>query len=174
MFGMFKKKAEPKPVAPFPPVPKWRPEIPQPIDQIVDRVSYYTDRKQDFAVFRHGTCVFLPAGLSQDRAVATAKEILAKIYNFHPDMTPTPMDDGNMVVQYREPAVNVLLNEVARRHWAEIDKNHLDALATSEVLMTPQGANKFDDFGKKALFARCFMFMDAQSPDVIRVVRSAA
>jgi hypothetical protein len=35
------------------------------------------------------------------------------------------------------------------RHWAEIDQNHQDALATSEVLITPQGPNNFDEFGEK-------------------------
>jgi hypothetical protein len=45
-------------------------------------------------------------------------------------------------------------------------------LATSGVLMTPLGANTFDEFGIKALFGRCFMFMDAQNPVVVRVVRA--
>ncbi|AGH86296.1 hypothetical protein F504_3784 (plasmid) [Ralstonia pseudosolanacearum FQY_4] len=38
--------------------------------------------------------------------------------------------------------------------------------------MTPQGSNIFDAFGKKALFGRCFMFMDAQAPVVVRIVRN--
>ena len=53
-----------------------------------------------------------------------------------------------------------------RRPWK-------DALATSEVLITPLGPSKFDDFGKKALFGRCFMFMDAQDPKVVKIVRKA-
>ncbi len=48
---------------------------------------------------------------------------------------------------------------------------YLDALATDEVLITAQGQNKFDDFGKKALFGCCYMFMDAQVPVVVRIVR---
>ncbi len=40
--------------------------------------------------------------------------------------------------------------------------------------LQPLGPNKFDEFGKKALFGRCFMFMDAQEPKVVRVVRAAA
>lgn len=38
-------------------------------------------------------------------------------------------------------------------------------------LLHPQGNNVFDDFGKKALFGRCFMFMDAQQPEIIRIVQ---
>jgi hypothetical protein len=39
--------------------------------------------------------------------------------------------------------------------------------------MTPLGSNVFDEFGKKALFGRCFMFMDAQEPRVVRIARKA-
>jgi hypothetical protein len=83
------------------------------------------------------------------------------------------MDDGNIAIQYNHPAINVILSDFAQEHWAEIERNHQDALAKSEVLITPLRPNKFDDFGKKALFGRCFMFMDAQIPEVIRVVRAA-
>ena len=88
-------------------------------------------------------------------------------------MNPSTMDDGNIAIQYNHPAINVVLRDFAELHWVEIDRNHQGALATSEVLITPQGPNKFDDFGKKALFGRCFMFMDAQAPEVIRIVRAA-
>lgn len=67
----------------------------------------------------------------------------------------------------------MVLKDVVEEHWAAIDRHHQDALATSEVLITPLGSNTFDDFGKKALFGQCFMFMDAQAPEVIRIVRAA-
>jgi len=60
-----------------------------------------------------------------------------------------------------------------RDHWDVIDQNHQGALATDEVLITPLGPNRFDDFGKKALFGRCFMFMDALDPKVVQVHRKA-
>ena len=63
---------------------------------------------------------------------------------------------------------------VVIRNWAELARNHQRALATSEVILTPAGPNVFDDFGKTALFGRCFMFMDAQAPSVVRVVRKVA
>jgi hypothetical protein len=56
----------------------------------------------------------------------------------------------------------------------EIDNRHLDALAAHEVLITPLGQNKFDAFGKSALFGRCYMFMDAQDPMVASIERCAA
>ena len=171
MVWPFKKKV---PSGEFPPVPKWRPEIRQPIDRIIERVANYTERKQDFVVFTYGTCAFVPNGLSEPQAITAATEILARIFNYHPDMTPTPMDDGNLVVQYKHPALNVVLTEFAQEHWSEIDRHHLDALATSEVLITPLGPNKFDDIGKRALFGRCFMFMDAKSPKATHVVRATA
>src|SRR4051812_20113406 len=168
MFEFFKKKPK------FPPVPEWKPSICQPIDRIVERMLHYTDGKRDIAVFQNGTCVVLPAGLDDAQAEAFSRECLSKIFNYHPDMNPMTMKDGNILVQYNHPAVNVVLSDIVKEHWSEIDSNHQKALATSEVLMTPLGQNVFDEFGKKALFGRCFMFMDAQRPVVTKIVRHAA
>jgi hypothetical protein len=140
---------------------------------VINRLSYYLDGRRDFAVFEHGTCAILADGLSNEEAESSARDTLAKIFNFHADMNPRPMDDGNILIQYNHPAVNVVLDDVCMAHWSEIDQNHQRALATSEVLITPLGSNVFDDFGKKALFGRCFMFMDAQDPKVVRIVRKA-
>jgi len=144
------------------------------LEQIIDRLQHYTDGKRDFAVFQNGTCVILPDALSERDAIAAATDVLMKVFYFHPDMNPRNMDDGNIVVQYNHPAINVVLSEIVDNHWAEIDRNHQHALATHEVLITPSGQNVFDDFGKKALFGRCFMFMDAQEPVVVRIVRKKA
>lgn len=169
IFDKFKKKKEPS--KRFPPVPDWKPEYPQPIRSIVERIKYYTGDKKDFAVFKYGTCAILNDGLSDEDCHKFAKEVLSQIYNYHPDMNPLNMDDGNILVRYNHPAVNVVLESHVSQHWESIDKNHQRALATDEVLITPLGNNVFDDFGKKALFGRCFMFMDAQKPEVVEIVR---
>jgi hypothetical protein len=83
------------------------------------------------------------------------------------------MKDGNILVQYNHDVANLVLFDIIEQHWTEIEKQHQRALATYEVLITPLGHNVFDDFGKKALFARCYMFMDAQSPKVVRIERHA-
>jgi hypothetical protein len=158
----------------FPPVPRWRPAFQQPIEEVVDRVRYYTNQKRDFAVFKNGTCAILEPGLTLPQAESAALETLSKIFRFHPDMQPLAMDDGNVLVRYNQPACNVVLEHVARAHWAEIDSRHLDALTADEVLITPAGPNKFDEFGKKALFGRCFMFMDALAPSILRIERASA
>jgi hypothetical protein len=114
VFDFLKKE---QPPMQLPPVPDWKPTIRQPLDKIVERLSYYTDSKRDFAVFEHGTCVVLPYGLSEEQAITTAKVVLSKILHYHPDMNPTNMDDGNVLVQYNHPAVNIVLNEVVAEHW---------------------------------------------------------
>ena len=103
-----------------------------------------------------------------------ALKILHQVFHYHPDMQPKPMNDGNILITYNHPVANVVLCDVVEQHWSEIQANYLNALATSEVLMTPLGPNQFDDFGKKALFGRCFMFMDAQSPEIVKIVRKPA
>ena len=86
-------------------------------------------------------------------------------------MNPIKMDDGNILIQYNHPAYNIVIDEFAISHMAEIKEKHLEALATDEVLMTPAGPSKFDELGMKALYGRAFMFMDAQNPKVARVIR---
>lgn len=168
MFGRFKKKEPPKR---FPPVPDWQPSVVQPLDQIVDRVRHYTDGKRDFAVFANGTIVILPSGLSAEQAETHAKEALHKVFHAHPDMYPMNMKDGNTLVRYNHDAWNVVLSEIAAANWPEIEREHQRALATDEVLITPLGSNKFDELGMKALFGRCFMFMDAQAPKLAKIER---
>jgi len=154
-----------------PPVPAWKPSFAQPLEQIAERLSYYTDGKRDFAVFRNGTCVILEDGLADSDAKQFALKALADILNFHPDMNPSPMDDGNILVRYNHPAANVVLKQIAQAHWQEIEDRHLDGLVADEVLVTPLGSNEFDDFGKQALLGRAYMFMDAQAPEIVKIKR---
>jgi len=171
LVGIGAKPAAAKEEAVFPPVPKWRPSFVQPLDRIVGLLNYYADGKRDFAILRHGTCVILDSGLDDAAARIFALQVMEKIFHAHPDMNPTPMDDGNILVSYNHPAVNVVLSDIAQDHWAEVEARHLDGLATSEVLITPLGPNNFDDLGKQALLGRSYFFMDAQAPEVMRIHR---
>jgi hypothetical protein len=157
----------------FPPVPEWEPDIKVPLDKVIDRFRYYTDNKKDFVVLRHGTCVLVSDGLTDEQAKKEALETVSKIFNYHPDMNPKTMDDGNILIFYNHPAYTVVLEEIAKQHMDAIRTNHLRALARAEVLMTPAGPNKFDDFGMKALFGRCYFFMDAKKPEVFGIIRKA-
>ncbi|MBL8813139.1 MAG: hypothetical protein JNM43_23425, partial [Planctomycetaceae bacterium] len=148
----------------FPPVPKWEPSIVIPQDRIIERFVYYTDGTEDFVVFTHGTCVIVDAGQTDDQAISQARQVLHAIFHFHPDMNPAPMDDGNILVRYNHPAFNVVLDDIVIANWQTLKANHQKALCTDEVLITPLGPNKFDDFGIKALFGRCYFFMDARNP----------
>ncbi len=155
----------------FPPVPVWKPSFEQPLDEIAERVAYYTSNRVDFCVLRYGTCVVPEAGLTDDQVRLSSRKVLSDIIGYHPDMNPSVIDDGNVVVQYNHPAINVVLNDIARNNWREIEERHLDGLVPSEVLITPIGPNKFDDVGKKALLGRAYMFMDAQDPEVVQISR---
>ena len=170
LFGQSAAKSQESAVR-FLPVPKWQPSFSQPLAQIVDRMTYYTDQKRDLAVFKNGTCVILDDALSDEEAQRFALKTLHDILHYHPDMHPTAMDDGNILVRYNHPAANVVLRDVAEAHWNEIETRHLEALTADEVLITPLGANKFDSFGKHALLGRAYMFMDAQAQSLIQIKR---
>jgi hypothetical protein len=158
----------------FPPIPKWKPAIAAPLSDLLGRMIYYTDGKRDIVMFKHGTMVVLPDGLNDDESKKYALEVLSKIINYHPDMNPLNMDDGNILVQYNHPAYNVVISSFTDNHMEEIRNKHIEALAESEVLITPLGNNKFDEFGMKALYGRAFMFMDAQKPEIVKVHRKNA
>jgi hypothetical protein len=155
----------------FPPVPDWAPSIPAPLERIVERFSYYTNDSKDFVVFANGTCVIVSPNLAHSEAVEEAKQTLHEIFHFHPDMKPLNMDDGNILVQYNHPAFSVVIEEELAPYLQTIKDNHQRALAKHEVLITSLGNNVFDEFGMKALFGRCYFFMDAKNPQVYRIIR---
>ncbi len=152
-------------------VPKWQPSFTQPLDRIAATFAYYADKQRNFVVLSHGTCVIFADGLSDIQAAQSAEATLTAIINYHADMNPAPMDDGNILVRYNHPAFNVVFTDIATTHWQEINSRHLDGLVPEEVLITPQGPNIFDDFGKKALYGRACMFLDAQVPSVKLILR---
>lgn len=155
-----------------PPVPQWRPNFRSNTQQIVERFRLYTDSKWDFVVFENSTCCIVPPDLTEERAELVAVESLKKIFHSHPDMNPTPMKDGNVLVGYNEPAYNIVFADLAQQNWSQIEKFHLEGLTASEVIITPLGRNVFDKVGKMALLGRSWMFMDAQSLKVVRIIRS--
>ena len=170
---VFRLKPPEPPAKRFPPVPKWRPDFRPPLDAVVERMRFYTNGERDLAVFENGTCVILPNGLSDEDAHIAALNVLSAIFNYHADMNPRVMKDGNVLVTYNHPAANVVLKDFALMHWAEIDARHLDALAESEVMLNAKGQpNAFDEQGKLGLFGRCFMFMDAQAPKIVLIERA--
>ncbi|MCC6937779.1 MAG: hypothetical protein IT226_06115 [Flavobacteriales bacterium] len=156
--------------ADFPPKPKWKPTVPVDIARTVETFAYYSNRKQTFAVFTHGTCVLLPD--SSKDAEKDAKEILDKVYQYHPDFNPQAMDDGHFVISYSQPAYSVVFKEELEANRAYIDQNHLNGVVRDEVLLNAnREPNKFDDMGKIGLFGRARMFLDAQDPVVVQVWR---
>ena len=155
----------------FPPVPAWQPSFGQPIEELIRSARKYTNGASDFAVFRNGTLSALPDGLSDLEAERHALTALSRVFHAHPDMNPLPMKDGNILIQYNHDVATVVLRDVIDAHWDEIQRRHLEALPRDEVLITPSGTNLFDDHGKAALFGRCYMFMDALEPQVVRLER---
>ena len=154
----------------FPPKPKWKPNLPVDIERTIQTFAGYSDKKHTFAVFQNGTCVLIPDGCTN--LESTAKEILDRVYNYHPDFNPHLMDDGNFMVSYSQPAFSVVFKDEFEKNRNYIDQNHLDGLTRDEVLLNANGeANKFDEQGKIGLFARSRMFLDAENPVVFKVWR---
>lgn len=151
----------------FPPKPKWKPNLPIDIELIYNTTKYYTDSKLQFAIFQNGTVAYFPQKV--DNIEDSAKVILDKVYNFHPDFNPKTMDDGNYIVEYSQTAFTIVFKDEIENNWDYIDKNHQDGVCRSEVLIDGQGRkNVFDKIGKICLFGRAKMFLDAQSPKVVK------
>ena len=156
----------------FPPKPTWSPEFTQSIEETTERCFFYLNRSVNIVVFKHGTCVLVEDLSSEESAVNDAKEVLKNIINYHPDMNPLQMKDGNVLVQYNHPAFNVVLKSTFENYKSQIEDNHLKGLTRDEVLVTPLGRNKFDEFGMQALYGRTLMFLDATKPEVVKILKA--
>ena len=150
-----------KPPADFPPKPKWKPTLPVDHAAIIAAFKHYTDGNRAFVVFQHGTCVIVdPASTSPHDE---AKSILHQLLHQHPDFNPIEMKDGNWLVSMSDAAFSVCLKAELQQNWGHIMDNHLDGLATDEVLLdADQNPNVFDKRGIIGLFGRARWFMDAQ------------
>lgn len=156
----------------FPPKPSWAPEFIQPIEDTSERCFFYFNKSVNMVVFKHGTCVLLEDISFEENAVNDATEILNNIINYHPDMNPLKMKDGNVLVQYNHPAYNVVLKSTFENYKIQIEENHLKGLTPDEVLLTPLGPNKFDEFGMQALYGRTLMFLDAVNPEMVKIFKT--
>jgi hypothetical protein len=152
----------------FPPKPKWKPNLPIDLQKTIETFAYYSEKKKTFAIFENGTCVVIPDGATNPEK--QAKEILDKVYNYHPDFNPRKMDDGNFMVSYSQPAYSIVFKDEFEKNRDYIEQNHLDGIVRAEVLLNAKHEpNKFDDLGKIGLFARARMFLDAQNPVVVKI-----
>lgn len=165
MFGDNKKPDD------FPPKPKWKPNVPVDLAVIAERARYYTNAQKTVVLFRHGTCVILPADHAKPEE--EAREVLDRVYRFHPDFNPLLMDDGNFTVSYSQPnCFSIVTAAEFEKNREYIRKNHLDGVVKDEVLLNAERQpNVFDERGMLGLFGRARMFLDAQKPEVIRVIR---
>ena len=152
----------------FPPKPKWRPNLPVDIEAIFDKARFYTGDKLQLAIFQNGTVVFFADRV--DDIAQSALNTIDRIYNAHPDFKPIAMDDGNYLVEYSQPAFTIVFKSETDTYWSYIEKNHQNGVCTAEVLINSTGQhNVFDRLGKICLYGRAKMFMDAQSPKVVKI-----
>ena len=165
--GLFDKFSKHKKEEDFPPTPKWKPNLSVNVDAVYEKARYYTGDKLQLAIFQHGTVAIFPNKV--DNIEASALETLHKIYYAHADFKPHPMDDGNYLVSYSQPAFTIVFKDEIENHWDYIDRNHLDGICRAEVLINRKGVhNVFDRIGKICLYGRAKMFMDAQAPNVVK------
>lgn len=155
-----------------PDVPTWSPSFKQPTERVVERFRHYMPDVGSFVVFENGTCVPVARGLSEVAAFDVAKDVLHQIVTKRPDLHPHKVEDGAVFIGFKPPAYTMVLSDIARAHWQEIERRHQEWVLPNEVLMTPMGPNVFDDYGKQVLLARAYMFLDARDPAPVRYVQA--
>lgn len=153
---------------PFPPIPTWRPNTPVNVENILSAAKHYTGSKLQLAVFKYGTVVLIVNRV--ENTEIEAKSVLHKIYYAHPDFKPVTMDDGNYLIEYVQPAFNIVFKDELEKYWFYIDAHHLEGVCNDEILIDGDGRkNVFTDLGKICLYGRAKMFMDAQNPQVVKI-----
>lgn len=155
----------------FPPLPKWKPNIAIDYENVERVFKYYFEKNEaDFVIFQNGTC--LPLIKGTENPVEEAKKIIDELFNSHPDFNPLQMDDGNWLISMSNKAFVICFKNEVKDNWDYIEKNHLDGLAKSEVLLNSMNKpNLFDERGKIGLFGRARWFMDAIDKKEIKIVR---
>ena len=113
-------------------MPKWKSDFASSNESQLERMIFYANQEKDLAQFLNGTIVILEDGLNNEKAQQYANEVLSKIFNYHPDMNPVTMKDGNILVQYNHPAYNVVLTKFTKLHIDTIKSKHLEALALTK------------------------------------------
>jgi hypothetical protein len=155
----------------WPPKPEWRPEITLDLARIEKTCAYYLDHGADFAVFENGTCVFIDT--ETDNVLENTSAKLTKIISAHPDFKSEKMDDGNWMVTYNQPVMNVIFFDEYERHRKYIEHHFKQGVLKHEVFRAPSGetvemGSVSDQIG---LLGRARMFMDALNPVIIRIWR---
>lgn len=153
-------------------VPAWKPDCDRDLERIATLCTHFTNGATSFVVFSHGTCVIMDSPVNEEEAFQTASQHLSLFLKSHPDVQPLAMNDGSVLVQsLNVSAVSIVPPETLASYQSQIEENHLSAIPGHEVIMTPNGPNVFDDFGKQVLFARAFIFWDAQDLRPTKFVR---
>jgi hypothetical protein len=146
--------------------PRWRPQIRPDSHLVLEKAGFYLNQKFQLAVFAFGTVVYFKNHVNE--IDNSAKQIISNLNLTHPDFTSSEMEDGNFIVEFNEPAFNIVFRNEIDLHWQYIEKNHLNGLCKNEVLINKYGErNTFDKIGKIALFGRARMFMDIQYPKIV-------
>ena len=84
------------------------------------------------------------------------------------------MDDGNYTVSFSRPnCFAVVTRAEFEKNKNYIVKNHLDGIVKDEVLLNAEKKpNVFDERGMIGLFGRARMFMDAENPTVVKIIKA--
>ena len=157
----------------FPPKPKWKPNLPINYEMVEKTFDYYFEGNDlVYVIFQNGTCVPIPKNL--DNPIEVAKQVLADLFNSHPDFNTLKMDDGNWLVSMSGKAFVICFKDEIEKEWEYIENNHLNhlnGLATDEVVLNAK--NKpylLDKRGKIGLLGRARWFLDAEFKKEIKVV----
>jgi hypothetical protein len=82
-------------------------ENPACLNDIEDRLIYYSNGKFDAVIYRFGTCVFLPAGINMLEGGANRLEELSR---YRLNFTVREMDDRNFIVGYTDKIFSIVFH----------------------------------------------------------------
>lgn len=153
----------------WPPRPRWQPPITSDLERIARTCAYYLDNRDSFAVFERGTCALMRPGIP--KPLENTVSILREIIHHHPDFRCQRMDDGNWMITYKYPAMNIVFGDEFESNIDYIEAHYRSGIIEDEVFRDRDGAvaplDKPSD--KIGLLGRARMFMDALNPKIIGV-----
>lgn len=149
---------------------KWQPDYPQEIEHVAEKMKFYSDLKHNFIILKNSTCLFFNDMENHESNVEKVMESAKTLTDFSVDV----MSGGDYIVNIRGPIDVYVGKEEFENQKHEIERR-LDELKYPGEAFTSEDAKGLEkERILVGLYARAKMLMDAESPEIAKVVNVKA
>ena len=138
------------------------------IDTVVNKMKFYTDSKFDFILLKNATCLFFKDMDNLDGKIAETMEFAKKLRDFSVDI----MSEGDYIVDFGGPVDVFVGKEEFASNKSEILKRVEELKYPGEAFISEDEKGLEQERMLVGLYARSKMLMDANNPQIAKVVKN--